>query len=252
MWKDFFYFSRRERQGVLLLLVFIAGIFLGKYIFSPSNPEALNESKLVEENDFFVVASETPEETQIPFYNRKQTKSRKYVYNPPSQKEKRTYYVQEKDTVIPPAQTNYPKTEKWSEGETIELNAADSLDLKKLPGIGSAFAKRIVNYRKLLGGYYCVEQLQEVYGMYEELYEQILPYLTVNPNEIERISVNIASLDKLKNHPYINFYQAKAIIEMRKKKGKLDKIDELKLLEEFSIEDRMRIEPYLEFQLSER
>jgi DNA uptake protein ComE-like DNA-binding protein len=138
-----------------------------------------------------------------------------------------------------------------SKGETIELNAADSLALKKLPGIGSAFANRIVNYKKLLGGYYRIEQLQEVYGMYEELYEQLLPYLTVNPSEIARIPVNIASLDKLKNHPYINFYQAKAIVELRKKKGKLEKVEELKLLEEFSKEDWMRIEPYLEFQPSE-
>jgi hypothetical protein len=95
MWKDFFYFSRRERQGVLLLVVFIAGIFLGKYVFSPSNPEALKESELVEENNSFVVVPETPEETYTPFYNRQQTKSRKNIYNPPPQKEKRTYYIQE-------------------------------------------------------------------------------------------------------------------------------------------------------------
>jgi DNA uptake protein ComE-like DNA-binding protein len=84
--------------------------------------------------------------------------------------------------------------------------------------------------------------------MYEELYEQIVPYLTLNPNEIVQIPVNTASLDKLKNHPYIGFYRAKAIIEIRKKKGRLEGIDDLKLLEEFSIDDRMRIEPYLEFQ----
>jgi DNA uptake protein ComE-like DNA-binding protein len=251
--KDFFYFSRRERQGVLLLVVFIAGIFLGKYVFSPPKPEALNESELVEENNSFAVESETPKETYTPFYNRQQTEFRKNNYNSSSQKEKRTYYVQEKDTIVRPVRSaDYPKTEKLSEGETIELNAADSLDLKKLPGIGSAFANRIVNYKKLLGGYHRIEQLQEVYGMYEELYGQIAPYLTVNPDEIVRIPVRTASLDKLKSHPYINFYQAKAIIEMRKKKGKVEKIEDLKLLEEFSEEDRMRIEPYLEFQLSER
>jgi competence ComEA-like helix-hairpin-helix protein len=250
MWKDFFYFSRRERQGMLLLLVFIAGIFLGKFIFSSSEPEMLEESDLVEENAAFVDSSEITKNTYTPFYKQQSPVVRENNYHSTSQKEKRTYYVQEKDTIVRPTQT-YTKTEKLSEGETIELNTADSLDLKKLPGIGSAFANRIINYKKLLGGYHRIEQLQEVYGMYEELYEQIVPYLTINPNEKVRISANTASLDKLKNHPYINFYQAKAIVETRKKKGNLEGTEELKLLEEFSEEDWIRIEPYLEFQLTE-
>jgi competence protein ComEA len=37
--------------------------------------------------------------------------------------------------------------------KTLELNIADSLQLDNLPGIGPIFAKRIINYRKLLGGF---------------------------------------------------------------------------------------------------
>ena len=117
----------------------------------------------------------------------------------------------------------------------------------KIPGIGSAFAKRITSYRNLLGGFYRLEQLQEVYGMYEELYEKIIPYMQTSTDEITQIPVNTASLDKLRAHPYINFYQAKAIIEIRKKKGKLENINELYLLEEFTEEDLERIKPYLAF-----
>jgi DNA uptake protein ComE-like DNA-binding protein len=247
MWKDFFYFSRRERQGILFLLVFIAGIFIGKFVFSSSEPEMLKESELAEESASFVDSSETPESTYIPSYEQKQTKPRENKYNPPPQREKRTYYVQERDTIVRPVHI-YPKIEKLSKGETIELNTADSVSLRKLPGIGPAFARRILTYKKELGGYHRIEQLQEVREMYEELYEQIVPYLTLNPNEIVRIPVNTASLDQLKNHPYIGFYKALAIIEIRKKKGRLEGIDDLKLLEEFSSDDWIRIEPYLEFQ----
>jgi len=65
---------------------------------------------------------------------------------------------------------------------------------------------------------------------------------------IQPISVNSASLDKLKSHPYLNFYQAKAIIEIRKKKGKINSINELMLLEEFSETDIERIKHYLSFE----
>jgi DNA uptake protein ComE-like DNA-binding protein len=117
----------------------------------------------------------------------------------------------------------------------------------KIPGIGASYAKRIVAYRNILGGYYRLEQLQEVYDMYEELYEKITPYLSINSEAVTRLPANTASLDKLKAHPYLNFYQAKAIVEMRKKKGKLEDISEFVLLEEFTEEDLEKIKQYLEF-----
>jgi competence ComEA-like helix-hairpin-helix protein len=249
-WKDFFYFSRRERQGILLLIVLIAGIFLGKWIFSPAKTTHLEASEWAEANG--VQANESsglPEQpTYVPLYNNTPQKQPRQSYsNPPQQQEKRTYYAPETESTVRPAPSTYPKPEKFAEGTVIELNTADSLDLMHIPGIGSSFAKRIISYKNLLGGYHRIEQLQEVYGMYEELYAKITPYIKVNPDEITRIPVNSASLDKLKAHPYLNFYQAKVIIEMRKKKGKLSSIEDLKLLDEFTDDDWIRITPYLEF-----
>ncbi len=66
-----------------------------------------------------------------------------------------------------------------------------------------------------------MEQLSEIYGMTPENVEKIKPYCTVNPDLIEKIKVNISSVDRLNRHPYISFYQAKAIYELRRKKGKL-------------------------------
>ncbi|MCL1939027.1 MAG: helix-hairpin-helix domain-containing protein [Candidatus Azobacteroides sp.] len=249
MWKDFFYFSRRERQGILLLIVFIGGVLAGKFFFSSSksNLQPVEKEAFAEKMDGENASPETREEAYTPLFRSKPKENRKTYYHLPSQPSPKTYYVREKDSLAPAVPKNYPKTEKLPVGSMIELNTADSLDLMKIPGIGSSFAKRIIAYRKLLGGYHRIEQLQEVYGMYEELYDRIIPYLSVDPNQIIRIQVNTSSLDKLKAHPYINFYQAKAILEMRKKKGKLTGIDELKLLEEFTPEDWVRIAPYLEF-----
>ena len=46
----------------------------------------------------------------------------------------------------------------------LELNSADSAALVALRGIGPLTAGRIVRYRERLGGYACVEQLQEIEG----------------------------------------------------------------------------------------
>ena len=47
----------------------------------------------------------------------------------------------------------------------LNLNQADSLALIEIKGIGPVFAKRIIEYRELLGGYYDKHQLLEVYGL---------------------------------------------------------------------------------------
>lgn len=131
----------------------------------------------------------------------------------------------------------------------VELNEADTAQLKEIRGIGSAYARRIVSYRNVLGGYYSVEQVREVYGMRPEAFEQIKHSLTADGHQIRKIDINTASIERLRSHPYIkSFQKAKAIHEFRRKKVKLNNIDELKVLDELSEEDLRKLTPYLEFK----
>jgi hypothetical protein len=52
---------------------------------------------------------------------------------------------------------------------------------------------------------------------------------------------------ELLKHPYLNYRQVQAIVNLRKKRGKIASINELAMLDEFTSEDIFRIEPYLEF-----
>ena len=52
----------------------------------------------------------------------------------------------------------------------LEINGADSVELTKLYGIGPAFASRIMKYRNLLGGFYALGQLKEVYGINDSIF----------------------------------------------------------------------------------
>jgi len=137
-------------------------------------------------------------------------------------------------------------TEQFTE-KRVEINSADTTELMSVKGIGRKYAIGIVKYRKILGGYYDIEQLREVYGMTADNFEKIRDKLTVDKSLINKIDVNTASLDRLKAHPYLNFYQAKAIYELRRNKIKLKKISELDFLNEFTPEQLKKIEPYLKF-----
>lgn len=102
---------------------------------------------------------------------------------------------------------------KYPEGTIVDLNEADTTELKKIPGIGSGIAKMIVGYRHRLGGFYDIAQLKEI----KYINEDMLRWFKLGDTPIRQINGNRAGLDKLRSHPYINFYQAKVIIEYRRK-----------------------------------
>lgn len=131
---------------------------------------------------------------------------------------------------------------------SIELNTADSCQLTQLKGIGPYYAREIIRYRNQLGGFTHVEQLLEIPHMREDNFNQIVSHCTVDTTKIRRINVNKASVDYLKRHPYINFYQARVIYEFRRAKGQLDGMQDLRRFDEFTEQDIQKLTPYLDFE----
>lgn len=134
---------------------------------------------------------------------------------------------------------------KLTAGEVVSLNEADTAALKKIPGIGSYYARQIVRYREQLGGYVSLAQLQEIEGMPEGV-EQWLSL--GEPAAIRRIDVNHASKNQLVRHPYLRVYRARDIWDYRHNVGPLQSIDDLRRLPNFTDDDIRRLEPYLEFK----
>ena len=134
---------------------------------------------------------------------------------------------------------------KLAEGETVDLATADTALLQRVPGIGSYYARRIIAYRQRLGGYVSTSQLNEI----ESFPQEALVYFTLgNGGEpTEKLNVNSLSLNELKQHPYINFYQARAIVDYRRQNGPIADIDELRLLPDFSDAAIDRLRPYVSY-----
>lgn len=128
---------------------------------------------------------------------------------------------------------------------SIELNQADTAELNLLDGIGPVIARRIVYYRKQLGGFYTFEQLQEVTGISPATMQKVKTHVTVNAQLITPINVNNASLRRLKEHPYLGYFKAKDIVEYRKAKGKITSFDEILQLNSFSNQQLDWIRYYL-------
>ena len=129
-------------------------------------------------------------------------------------------------------------------GQFVDLNTADTTELMKIPDIGPIRAKRIVEYRRALGGYHSIAQVYEIHGLPEHLSD----WVHISNPSIETLCINKASLTQLKNHPYLTFYQAQAIIELRKREGDIRSIRQLLFLEEFTETDITRLTPYLSFE----
>lgn len=144
--------------------------------------------------------------------------------------------IEERDTM------KYPI--KLQAEERIVLNRADTAQLRKVPGIGPYFARKIVEYRERLGGYYRVQQLLEI----EDFPETAVDFFIIpDDTQLRKMNINRLSLNELKRHPYLNFYQARAIVDYRRLHGTIQSLDQLSLLRDFPREAIERLTPYVEY-----
>ncbi len=132
---------------------------------------------------------------------------------------------------------------KLNDGETIDLNMSDTTSLKTVPGIGSYFARRIVEYGRRLGGYVSVSQLDEI----EDFPTGAKAYFVVSQPHPHQVAINHLTLNELKKHPYINFYMARAITDYRRLRGNISSLEQLRLLPEFPPEVIGRLAPYVTY-----
>lgn len=311
--KEFLYFSRGERRGILVLITGIILVFLSGYIYlyqrerRPLSDEAIRrQATAIAEYESFITSIQEKEQKwdnkpnasskkQLPTailtrfnpntadsttfcqlglpgwmarnilrYRSKGGKFRKaedfrkiygmteeqyqillpYIHITPEDTETKTarLYSSPADNDSTVASRIMP--EKYPAGTLVDLNRADTTELKKIPGIGSGIARLIIGYRQRLGGFYSITQLQEI----NLDTNRLQPWFFIDTQAICPINLNRSSIEKLRNHPYINFYQAKAFVEYRKKKGILHSLKPFTLYEEFSDTDLERISHYICFE----
>lgn len=314
--KDFLYFSRRERRGILVLVAGIVLVFLSGHIYSYrkagrqlTEEEAERQAAATAECEAFIASVQEKEQKranksqkyagyyreEVPVvsltsFNPNEADSitlrklglpgwmarnilhyrsrggrfrkaedfrkvyglteeqyrtlRPYIEIAPEDTARTTAHLYNSpaaaDSTLQPEKIVF----KYPAGTLVDLNLADTTELKKIPGIGSGIARLIAGYRQRLGGFYSIEQLQEI----NLDFHQLESWFRIDSKDIRSINLNRAGIDRLRNHPYINFYQAKAFVEYRKKKGALTSLKPFALYEEFTEADLERIGHYVCFE----
>jgi competence ComEA-like helix-hairpin-helix protein len=140
-----------------------------------------------------------------------------------------------------------PKWKSTKKDTILNLRTADTTELKMIRGIGSYRAKMIIRYREQLGGYVRVEQIMEAKGMDKAVADSILPHFYIDSIVVEKMSINKMRPEVMSRHPYLNFEQAKAIYEYRRKHIRIKSAEELQKIKELSSEDIEKILIYLDF-----
>ena len=116
---------------------------------------------------------------------------------------------------------------KKKEPKVFEINTGDTTAFMNLYGIGRVYSNRILRFRKSLGGFFHVEQIKEVWGIEDSLYQSIRPFLTVDPTQIKKRNINAMNRDSLNKHPYINWHKSKTILAYKSAHGDYTDMDEL-------------------------
>ncbi|MCU0446970.1 MAG: helix-hairpin-helix domain-containing protein [Microscillaceae bacterium] len=125
----------------------------------------------------------------------------------------------------------------------FDLNVADTTQLKKVRGIGTTLAQRIVGYRDKLGGFVSLDQLNEVYNLSPDAAEELKKYSHLTA-AVKKIYINQASAEELKRHPYLKKI-AYNIVNYRQQHGFFTNLADLKKIKTIDDAIFQKIAPYL-------
>ena len=235
---NFLTFTKGERVAIIILAAVIFLIIAANFFIAnnPSNVKenlqnldsimalheaAVEELKTTRPQDY----KTTSEVTETP--RRQVTKSYKETRNNINKK------VQQ-----PKANSQKP----------IDINSADTTELKSLPGIGSFFAKNIVDYRNKLGGFIEKEQLLEVYAFDTTRMANIENLIVIDTIELRKVNINTDDFKTILRHPYIEYEDVKKIVNYRESKGMIKSWEQyLKVVGRNDVDERLEL--YLELRI---
>jgi len=161
------------------------------------------------------------------------------------------YLTLEPYLLLPDSLPASPLRFQQKKDTVLNLNTADTAELQLICGIGRYTAKRIVEYRRKLGGYVSPEQLRELTPPVGGI-DTIIPHFFADVTIVTPLFINRLSTDALMRHAYLSFEQAKAIREYRQRKGPVRDETQLLSLKEknrplFTERDLERLRPYIRY-----
>ena len=246
---NFLTFTKGERVAIIILAAVIFFIIAANF-FIANRPS--NVKNNLQNLDSIIALHEAAVEE---YYNRQRTtdngqqtsSTRDKVTETPSHQVTKSY----KETINNiNKKVQQPKANSLSSKalvqKSVNLNSADTTELKSLPGIGSFFAKNIVDYKNKLGGFIEKEQLLEVYAFDTTRLSSIENFIIIDTIELRKVNINTDDFKTILRHPYIEYEDVKKIVNYRESKGMIKNWEQyLKVVGRNDVDERL--EKYIGF-----
>lgn len=130
-----------------------------------------------------------------------------------------------------------------------DINTATAEALQEIYGIGPTLSQRILDDRNKWGGYVHMDQLKFIYGLSEAVITALTQqFAVIIPPSIQLVDVNQATVDDLKNLPYLNYYLAREIVKYRSLHGDFVNKEQLREIEKIPLDKIHIISLYLEIR----
>ena len=252
---NFLTFTKGERVAIIILAAVIFLLIAANFFIA--NRPANVKNNLQNLDSIMALHEAAVEEyynRQRTTYNGQQTSStRDKVTETPRRRDTKSEAKVQSSAVPEPVEGKVRRFDKLSDRNTqssefINLNSADTTELKSLPGIGSFFAKNIVDYRNKLGGFIEKEQLLEVYAFDSTRMANIENLIVIDTIELRKVNVNTDDFKTILRHPYIEYEDVKKIVNYRESKGMIKSWEQyLKVVGREDVDERLEL--YLELRI---
>ena len=127
-----------------------------------------------------------------------------------------------------------------------DINTATNQELIAVYGIGEKLSERIIKYRERIQGFSLKNQLNEVYGLDNEVIARIWEQFDIlSLPKISKIDINSASRKDLSKIPYLSYKDIDEIILYRTEVQTIKNIDELLKINNFDANKVEKIKLYL-------
>lgn len=249
--KDFFKMPRGEFIATSILVALVAATFLFYFLYEKKAESSIDLNDFKQEVEQFYACQQAAEDSIAAARAARDSAYRhpKYGYKTYNRQWNGNYerihdnsYSSDTAKLKP-----LPKKEGYAIVK-VNLNQCDTGDITRVPTFGSKRARKIVEYRDKLGGFYDLSQLKEIYILQNVDLTLCQKYFTINSKDVRKIHINTATYKELISHPYIDPYLAKTILNHRDKGGKIHNIAEFQTLTHAYQELVDQLRPYLSFE----
>ena len=232
---DFFGFSQKEANGVLVLLVLIIFLaILPRFYHSRIEDHSASDSLMLAQ--WYQKVALAAKEDSIKTDNI--SESRRVPSRELITKKSRIDMTGENSTKVAEGTFANPKSKS-------DLNTATKDQLMEVRGVGDVLSDRIIKFRDLLGGFYDLNQVRDVYGLKPEVAEKIFDQFEIKSGVKHTIFINS---DSLIRHPLIPYKLARSISNFRKTHGDYQDISSLREIKGLSDSLYQKIYPYISIQ----